>query len=79
MRARSRKNPRQRTRRFLTNKVDRSVTGLVAQQQCVGPRHTPLADFAAVALSHFDVKGAATAIGEQPIKALVGGGLCASL
>jgi len=35
-------------------KVDRSVMGLVAQQQCVGPLHTPLADVAVVALSHFD-------------------------
>jgi len=35
-------------------KVDRSVTGLVAQQQCVGPLHTPLADVAVIALSHFD-------------------------
>ena len=59
------------SKRFLTNKVDRSVTGLVAQQQCVGPWHTPLADVAVVALSHFDVKGAATAIGEQPIKGMV--------
>uniref|UniRef100_A0A671PA92 Phosphoribosylformylglycinamidine synthase n=1 Tax=Sinocyclocheilus anshuiensis TaxID=1608454 RepID=A0A671PA92_9TELE len=48
------------SKRYLTNKVDRSVTGLVAQQQCVGPLHTPLADV-----------GAATAIGEQPIKGLV--------
>uniref|UniRef100_K7GDK9 phosphoribosylformylglycinamidine synthase n=1 Tax=Pelodiscus sinensis TaxID=13735 RepID=K7GDK9_PELSI len=31
------------SKRYLTNKVDRSVTGLVAQQQCVGPLHTPLA------------------------------------
>lgn len=31
------------SKRFLTNKVDRSVTGLIAQQQCVGPLHTPLA------------------------------------
>lgn len=30
------------------------MTGLVAQQQCVGPLHTPLADVAVVALSHFD-------------------------
>ena len=28
------------SKRFLTNKVDRSVTGLVAQQSCVGPLHT---------------------------------------
>ncbi|KAM7290513.1 putative phosphoribosylformylglycinamidine synthase, partial [Ixodes scapularis] len=36
--------------------VDRCVTGLVAQQQCVGPLHTPLADVAVVALSYFDTK-----------------------
>ncbi|XP_056271464.1 phosphoribosylformylglycinamidine synthase [Pseudoliparis swirei] len=59
------------SKRYLTNKVDRSVTGLVAQQQCVGPLHTPLADAAVVALSPFGLEGAATAIGEQPIKGLV--------
>lgn len=42
------------SKRYLTNKVDRSVTGLVAQQQCVGPLHTPLADVAVIALSYFD-------------------------
>ncbi|XP_056132560.1 phosphoribosylformylglycinamidine synthase [Lampris incognitus] len=62
------------SKRYLTNKVDRSVTGLVAQQQCVGPLHTPLADVAVVALSPFDLEGAATAIGEQPIKGLVSPG-----
>lgn len=41
------------SKRYLTNKVDRCVTGLVAQQQCVGPLHTPLADVAVVGLSHF--------------------------
>ena len=64
------------SKRFLTNKVDRSVTGLVAQQQCVGPLHTPLADVAVLAHSHFPVKGGvvtgtATSIGEQPIKGLI--------
>uniref|UniRef100_F7GI59 Phosphoribosylformylglycinamidine synthase n=1 Tax=Monodelphis domestica TaxID=13616 RepID=F7GI59_MONDO len=59
------------SKRYLTNKVDRSVGGLVAQQQCVGPLHTPLADVAVVALSHRDLVGAATAIGEQPIKSLL--------
>ncbi len=65
------------SKRFLTNKVDRSVTGLVAQQQCVGPLHTPLADVAVLAHSHFPVEagrpvtGTATAIGEQPIKGLI--------
>lgn len=57
--------------RYLTNKVDRCVTGLVAQQQCVGPLHTPLADVAVVAISYFSVEGIATSIGEQPIKGLV--------
>lgn len=51
--------------------MDRSVTGLVAQQQCVGPLHTPLADVAVVSLSPFGTVGAATAVGEQPIKGLV--------
>ncbi|XP_068035065.1 phosphoribosylformylglycinamidine synthase [Anomalospiza imberbis] len=59
------------SKRYLTNKVDRSVTGLVAQQQCVGPLHTPLADVAVVALSPFGDTGAATAIGEQPLKGLL--------
>lgn len=47
------------------------MTGLVAQQQCVGPLHTPLADVAVTAMSHFSVEGIATSIGEQPIKGLV--------
>ncbi|XP_064609891.1 phosphoribosylformylglycinamidine synthase-like isoform X2 [Liolophura sinensis] len=59
------------SKRYLTNKVDRSVTGLVAQQQCVGPLHTPLADVAITALSYFGKTGSATAIGEQPIKGLI--------
>ncbi|XP_066999437.2 phosphoribosylformylglycinamidine synthase [Anabrus simplex] len=59
------------SKRYLTNKVDRCVTGLVAQQQCVGPLHTPVADVAIAALSIFDTVGIATAIGEQPIKGLV--------
>eukprot|EP00238_Polyblepharides_amylifera_P004266 CAMPEP_0196596182 /NCGR_PEP_ID=MMETSP1081-20130531/84635_1 /TAXON_ID=36882 /ORGANISM="Pyramimonas amylifera, Strain CCMP720" /LENGTH=1408 /DNA_ID=CAMNT_0041921059 /DNA_START=152 /DNA_END=4378 /DNA_ORIENTATION=+ len=56
------------SKRFLTNKVDRAVTGLVAQQQCVGPLQLPLADVAVIARSHFDTTGAACSIGEQPIK-----------
>lgn len=43
----------------------------MAQQQCVGPLHTPLADVAVTAISHFSIKGIATSIGEQPIKGLV--------
>jgi phosphoribosylformylglycinamidine synthase len=59
------------SKRFLTNKVDRSVTGLIAQQQCCGPLQATVADVAVIAQSHFELSGAATAIGEQPIKMLV--------
>ncbi|XP_053691079.1 phosphoribosylformylglycinamidine synthase [Sabethes cyaneus] len=59
------------SKRFLTNKVDRCVTGLVAQQQCVGPLHTPLADCAITAVSPFGLEGIASSIGTQPIKGLV--------
>jgi phosphoribosylformylglycinamidine synthase len=59
------------SKRFLTNKVDRAVTGLIIQQQCVGPLHTPLADFAVVATSYFDKVGIASSIGEQPVKGLL--------
>ncbi|XP_013189373.2 phosphoribosylformylglycinamidine synthase [Amyelois transitella] len=59
------------SKRYLTNKVDRCVTGLVAQQQCVGPLHAPLADCAIIALSHFHTVGSATSIGTQNIKGLL--------
>jgi len=59
------------SKRFLTTKVDRSVTGLLARQQCAGPLQLTVADVAVIAQSHFGVTGAATAIGEQPIKGLI--------
>ncbi|GAX81039.1 hypothetical protein CEUSTIGMA_g8474.t1 [Chlamydomonas eustigma] len=59
------------SKRFLTTKVDRHVTGLVAQQQCVGPLQIPLSNVAVFAQSHQDHTGLATAIGEQPIKGLI--------
>jgi phosphoribosylformylglycinamidine synthase len=59
------------SKRFLTNKVDRAVTGLVAQQQCCGPLQMPISNVAVVAQSHFGLSGIATSIGEQPIKMLV--------
>lgn len=57
------------SKRFLTNKVDRSVSGLIVQQQCVGPLQTPISDYALVAHSYFGMTGTATSIGEQPLKA----------
>lgn len=63
------------SKRFLTTKVDRSVTGLIAQQQCVGALQLPLSDFAMISQSHFSkdgkFSGAALSIGEQPIKSLI--------
>jgi phosphoribosylformylglycinamidine synthase len=59
------------SKRFLTNKVDRSVTGLIARQQCCGPLQLTVGDVAVIAQSHFGLTGAATSIGEQPIKMVV--------
>jgi len=59
------------SKRFLTTKVDRSVTGLLARQQCCGPLQLTVADVGVIAQTHFGVTGAATAIGEQPIKGLL--------
>ncbi|XP_077240722.1 purine biosynthesis 4 [Tasmannia lanceolata] len=59
------------SKRFLTTKVDRCVTGLVAQQQTVGALQLPLSDVAVIAQTYTDLTGGACAIGEQPIKGLL--------
>ncbi len=59
------------SKRFLTSKVDRSVTGLVVQQQCCGPLQLPISNVAVTAQTHFGRTGAATSIGEAPIKGLI--------
>ncbi|GBF90353.1 hypothetical protein Rsub_02459 [Raphidocelis subcapitata] len=59
------------SKRFLTTKVDRHVTGLVAQQQCCGPLQLPVSDVAVFAQAHTGFEGAATSIGEQPLKGLI--------
>jgi phosphoribosylformylglycinamidine synthase len=56
---------------WLTNKVDRSVTGKVAKQQCAGEMQLPLNNLGAVALDYRGEKGYATAIGHAPVAALV--------
>ena len=56
---------------WLTNKVDRSVGGRVARQQCVGPLQLPLSDLGAVALDYRGKKGIATSIGHAPLAALI--------
>jgi len=59
------------SKRFLTNKVDLDVTGLVVQRQLVGPRHLPLSDYAVIAQTYDDPSGTALSLGEQPIKGLI--------
>lgn len=55
---------------WLTNKVDRSVTGKVARQQCQGKIQLPLSDCGVVALDYRGEKGIATSIGHAPQAAL---------
>jgi phosphoribosylformylglycinamidine synthase len=56
---------------WLTNKVDRSVTGRIAKQQCAGPLQLPLNNLGAIALDYRGVKGMATSIGHAPAAGLV--------
>jgi len=56
---------------WLTNKVDRSVTGKVARQQCQGEIQLPLSDLGAVALDYKGKVGIATSIGHAPQVAMV--------
>jgi phosphoribosylformylglycinamidine synthase len=55
---------------WLTNKVDRSVTGKIARQQCQGEIQLPLSDCGVVALDYRGVKGIATSLGHAPQAAL---------
>ena len=55
---------------WLTNKVDRSVTGKIARQQCQGEIQLPLSDCGVVALDYRGEKGIATALGHAPQAAL---------
>lgn len=55
---------------WLTNKVDRSVTGRVARQQCQGEIQLPLSDCGVVALDYTGRAGIATSIGHAPQVAL---------
>jgi phosphoribosylformylglycinamidine synthase len=56
---------------WLTNKVDRSVTGRLAKQQCAGPLQLPLNNLGAITLDYRGVKGMATSIGHAPAAGLV--------
>ena len=56
---------------WLTNKVDRSVTGKIARQQCQGEIQLPLSDCGVVALDYRGRAGIATSIGHAPQAALI--------
>ncbi|HPE34000.1 MAG TPA: phosphoribosylformylglycinamidine synthase [Bacteroidales bacterium] len=56
---------------WLTNKVDRSVTGKIAQQQCVGEIQLPLANLGVTVLDYHGEKGIATSIGHAPAAGLI--------
>lgn len=64
---------------WLTNKVDRSVTGLVARQQCCGPLQLPLSNVSVAALDYTGTVGVAQALGHAPIAGLVDEGAGARL
>ena len=56
---------------WLTNKVDRSVSGLVACQQTTGEIQLPLNNLGATAISYIDKEGIATSIGHAPAAAII--------
>jgi len=56
---------------WLTNKVDRCVTGKVATQQTCGEIQLPLNDVSVMALDYSSNKGVATSIGHAPAVALI--------
>ena len=51
---------------WLTNKVDRSVTGKIVKQQCAGPLQLPLNNLGAMALDYRGAKAYATSLGHAP-------------
>ncbi len=56
---------------WLTNKVDRSVTGLIALQQCCGKIQLPLNNLAVTAIGYDNKEGIATSIGHAPVAGLI--------
>ncbi|MGB0428572.1 MAG: phosphoribosylformylglycinamidine synthase subunit PurQ, partial [Flavobacteriales bacterium] len=56
---------------WLTNKVDRCVSGRVAMQQNVGALHLPLNNVGIISQDYTGTKGIATSIGHSPVSALI--------
>ncbi len=56
---------------WLTNKVDRSVTGRIAKQQTAGKLQLPLNNVGVITLDYKGIAGIATSIGHAPVAGLV--------
>ena len=56
---------------WLTNKVDRAVSGKIAKQQSCGTIQLPLNNLGVVALDYKGEKGIATSLGHAPLAALI--------
>ncbi|PHR12770.1 MAG: phosphoribosylformylglycinamidine synthase [Aequorivita sp.] len=56
---------------WLTNKVDRCVTGRVAKQQTAGPLQLPLNNCGVMALDYHGKEGVVISIGHSPLTALI--------
>jgi len=56
---------------WLTNKVDRSVTGRIAKQQCAGQLQLPLNNPGVISLDYTGKYGMATSIGHAPAAGLI--------
>jgi len=59
---------------WLTNKVDRSVTGRIAKQQTAGPLQLPLNNLGVITLDYRGKAGLATSIGHAPVASLIDAG-----
>ncbi|MCX6305324.1 MAG: phosphoribosylformylglycinamidine synthase [Bacteroidetes bacterium] len=56
---------------WLTNKVDRAVSGKIAKQQTCGAIQLPLNNVGVTALDYQGVRGIATSLGHAPVAALI--------
>lgn len=59
------------SKQFLITIADRSVGGLVARDQMVGPWQVPVADVGVIAANFQSYSGSAMAMGERPVSAII--------
>lgn len=64
---------------WLTNKVDRSVTGRIALQQCAGLLQLPLNNLGVATYDYTGTRGVATSIGMAPVVSLIDAGAASRL